>query len=187
MSYLNTSNLRSLVTRKGNYIHKQPYIPQECFTELQVLRTLQGLDCVPTLHPDYLEGSQSDIVMEYILGSSLLEYTQALLKDKELSEDYASILQEVNNSLCQLESRGIIHCDLHLENVIIQPRGKGWKAYIIDFGWALQSSEPDPDWWKWDGDWLPDSLTKAREKLIYFLNKEDKQGKLTKLIQDILT
>jgi 5'-AMP-activated protein kinase catalytic alpha subunit len=97
--------------------------------EMRVMRQLSGhigiaqlLECAET--PQYLY-----IIMEYCAGGSLLDYVR---EKRKLSENEACLLfQQLLAALQHCHSRGVVHRDIKLENVLLDGHG-GVK--LIDFG-----------------------------------------------------
>jgi 5'-AMP-activated protein kinase catalytic alpha subunit len=98
--------------------------------EMRVMRQLGGhigiaqlLECAET--PQFLY-----IIMEHCAGGSLLDY----VRDKRrISENEACLLfQQILAALQHCHSRGIVHRDIKLENILLDASHSGVK--LIDFG-----------------------------------------------------
>lgn len=76
-------------------------------------------------------------VMEFIDGAvdgkDYLSGWDADYDKKKKYEELIRLLQQAVEGLCFLHSRGIIHCDVKLENILVAPGGK---AKLTDFGSA---------------------------------------------------
>ncbi len=91
------------------------------------------------LYDIFRDGESDCIVMEYVEGVTL----DKLIKNGPLEAvQVATLGHEIANGLAEAHSKGIIHRDLKVENVIVTPEGH---AKILDFGLArpLLSNELD--------------------------------------------
>lgn len=89
----------------------------------------------------FVEGHQLVMVMEYACGGEVLEY----VTQKGKLNEYVSrkIIMQVINALLYCHSRGIVHRDLKLENVLFRDKvdpdsedGSDLFVKVIDFGIA---------------------------------------------------
>jgi len=76
------------------------------------------------------------LVTEYVVGRSLAELCAA---KRPAPKRALEILVDVARGLDAAHQRGIIHCDLKLENVLV---GEDGSAKIVDFGIALSDADP---------------------------------------------
>ncbi len=82
------------------------------------------------LYDIFQDGNSDCIVMEFVEGITL----DKLIRNGPLeSVQAASLGQEIANGLAEAHTKGIIHRDLKVENVIVTPDGH---AKILDFGLA---------------------------------------------------
>ncbi|TWL18783.1 putative serine/threonine-protein kinase YbdM [Bacillus licheniformis] len=103
--------------------------------EAEILRELD-LPAAPRLYEVLRAAGERFIVMEYIEGKTfedLLFYDGRVFDEQQT----ISILKEVLHSVSLLHSRGIIHRDLRIPNLIVN-RGT---IRIIDFGLACRLTE----------------------------------------------
>jgi serine/threonine protein kinase len=169
---------RSTVELVDGWVIKTPAVVKELEQELLMLRALQGWEHSPNLHPDYLNGEHPNICMEYIKSHSLKEY---ILTGEE---DAASeILQEVHCTLVYLEDMRIIHADLHPDNILVRPKGLGWKVDIIDYGWAYFADD-SPDWIINEG--LPGHPGEVRENLVSTISNSTMSNSIAAIADTIL-
>ena len=87
---------------------------------------------------DLLQTEDGDwIVMECVEGTNL----STLIQEHLLSTDQTLLLvRDIAEGLSEAHSKGVIHCDLKTENVLVTPSGR---ARILDFGLARQLSRSE--------------------------------------------
>ncbi|MCJ7773918.1 MAG: serine/threonine protein kinase [Desulfobacterales bacterium] len=92
----------------------------------------------PNIVTIYDAGEESGlfyIAMEYIEGKSLREILQS---SKKISfEEVQSMMGQICDALSYASKKGVIHCDIKPENIILDKEGK---IYLVDFGIARTSS-----------------------------------------------
>lgn len=125
--------------------------------ELEILRHLQETGVVPELHDDYLDdswGECSEIVMLMLNNAaSLGDYAEAALAGEIPMGIFKAIVAEARNSLEVFHSAGVIHNDLHANNLVVTIDLKGnWKVYVIDFGWSYKGEIPE--WMEYERTWI---------------------------------
>lgn len=80
------------------------------------------------------------LVFELMEGGNLY----SVMKDRAFQGLDASVvrdlMQDVLLSLCRLHSRGIMHCDLKPENIMLRDK-QSYRAKVIDFGYACLVDE----------------------------------------------
>ena len=79
------------------------------------------------------------IVMENLSGGSVLERLRSMTESKTgFSEsDAAKIFRSFIQGVAEIHSRGIINCDLKLENLMFIDHSNNLQVKIIDFGLAI--------------------------------------------------
>ncbi|RZU19955.1 protein kinase-like protein [Kribbella rubisoli] len=116
--------------------------------ERDILEQLDGLDAVPTLH-DYLQlGEHHFLVQEHIDSVSLqrelvrrypLTHPDATEADKaEYAEWATAMIAKVGEAVGQLHERGVVFCDLHPDNLLLDADGK---LTLIDFEVATKAED----------------------------------------------
>ncbi|TCC53596.1 lantipeptide synthetase [Kribbella capetownensis] len=116
--------------------------------EKDILEQLDGLDVVPKLH-DYLQlGEHHFLVQEHIDSVSLqrelvrrypLTHPDATEADKaEYAEWAAQMVGKVAEAVGQLHERGVVFCDLHPDNVLLDVDGR---LTLIDFEVATRAED----------------------------------------------
>ncbi|TDW60660.1 class III lanthionine synthetase LanKC [Kribbella pratensis] len=116
--------------------------------ERDILEQLDGLDAVPKTH-DYLQlGEHHFLVQEHIDSVSLqrelvrrypLTHPDATEADKaEYAEWAAAMIAKVGEAVGQLHERGVVFCDLHPDNLLLDANGK---LTLIDFEVATKAED----------------------------------------------
>lgn len=106
--------------------------------ELRFLLSLQHLNIVTCRALEHTAGGRY-LVMDYCEGGTLRH-----LMESEDCLTFAQGLELVLDVLAGLEhahSRGIVHCDIKPENILLHIKTGGWTARISDFGVARLSQE----------------------------------------------
>ncbi len=91
------------------------------------------------LYDIFQEGESDCIVMEYVEGRTL---DKLLLEGKLTPLKVARLGEEIASGLAEAHSKGILHRDLKVENIIVTPEGH---AKILDFGLAKPMLRGDLD------------------------------------------
>lgn len=91
------------------------------------------------LYDIFQDGDSDCIVMEYVEGRSL---DKSLLEGKLTPLKVANLGEEIASGLAEAHSKGILHRDLKVENIIVTPEGH---AKILDFGLAKPMLRGDLD------------------------------------------
>jgi serine/threonine protein kinase len=116
--------------------------------ERDILEQLDGLDAVPKTH-DYLQlGDHHFLVQEHIDSVSLqrelvrrypLTHPDATTAEKaEYAEWATAMIAKVGEAVGQLHERGIVFCDLHPDNLLLDVNGK---LTLIDFEVATRAED----------------------------------------------
>ncbi|WP_433162992.1 class III lanthionine synthetase LanKC [Kribbella sp. CA-247076] len=116
--------------------------------ERDILEQLDGLDVVPRIH-DYLQlGDHHFLVQEHIDSVSLqrelvrrypLTHPDATDAEKAEYADWATeITAKVRDAVEQLHGRGVVFCDLHPDNVLVDAEGR---LKLIDFEVATRAED----------------------------------------------
>jgi serine/threonine protein kinase len=75
-------------------------------------------------------------------GMSLGDYVSAFTKGEIEYEPLASIFRATQEVLeCLHERVGVVHGDLHADNILVSYEQDGWKAYIIDVAQSLVAND----------------------------------------------
>lgn len=125
--------------------------------ELLLLRLLQNTGVVPQLYQDYIDdswGKHDDIVMQLINNAgSLCDYAEATIAGEVPIKTFEKILEESVKSIDLFHESGVIHNDLHANNLIVtMDKNQNWQVYIIDFGWSYKGDIPR--WIEYERSWI---------------------------------
>lgn len=135
-------NLRRFVATKvlSQRLVKDPPSMHRFIEEARVMARLDHPNIVP-VHDLVVEDRESGhIVMKLVRGrtlQSLVAESREPAPSGEALRRLLSILQKVCEALAFAHSRGVIHCDLKPENIMV---GEFGEVYLMDWGIAAQKS-----------------------------------------------
>ena len=133
--------------------------PKLLENELKVYRHLveEGAQ-VPILHEDYQDdsyGRPSDIAMQLINNAATLgDYAEGYVEGKVPLATFKELIQTSKEAIESMHKVGIIHNDLHANNIVLSLVNNQWKAYIIDFGWSYFQTKGVPKWMARERTWV---------------------------------
>lgn len=107
---------------------------QQIYREAESLKALQHKNIIKLFHA-FIEGKQFIMIMEAAMGGELYQYLQ---KHESMSETNArEIILQVVHAMLYCHSRGVVHRDLKLENVLFKNSIEGdMNVKVVDFGIA---------------------------------------------------
>lgn len=111
--------------RKKEDVFKRNFI-----LEATILKILD-LECVPKYIEEFNENGTNYIVMEYIEGIDLKEWSR---QNKTEIKKKFEILEKIAMSLEEIHEKGIIHRDIKPSNILIDNKNR---VYLIDFGSSI--------------------------------------------------
>ena len=118
-------------------------LQDEFAQEAQITGQLDHPNIVPVY--DFGAGERSPfMVMKWIAGKSLAELLHVERSDRERPDQlrhFVKIVLRLCDALSFAHSRGVIHCDLKPENVMVGDHGQ---VYLMDWGMALVKSNRGP-------------------------------------------
>ena len=104
------------------------------YKEADALKALNHKNIIKLYH-GFIDGKRFVMIMEAAHGGELLDY---LKKEKAVPEPIArEIMMQVIKAMLYCHSRGVVHRDLKLENVLFKNSLKGdFSVKVVDFGIA---------------------------------------------------
>jgi serine/threonine-protein kinase len=123
-------------------LEHQRFPTHKFLRELRFLLTLQHRNIVTCEALEHTSTGRH-LVMDYCEGGTLrglMEREGCLSLAQGLK-----LVADVLSGLAHAHSRGVIHCDIKPENVLLVVRSDGWSARISDFGIARLSQEMQPE------------------------------------------
>ncbi|KAJ8046812.1 Calcium-dependent protein kinase 15 [Holothuria leucospilota] len=144
MKHLPTMRLCAVKIPKEDLKRDRMY--ENFYREVNVLSSLRGLDCVPQLFGVSRAGSNLDVpvLVQQFIGDPFtyesITLQSAILRKLLSSRKALCIALQVCYGVREIHSRGILHCDLKVDNIILLPGfidAKYPKVKIIDFGMAV--------------------------------------------------
>jgi MAP/microtubule affinity-regulating kinase len=110
------------------------HLIQKIYKEAEQLKALQHKHIVKLYHA-FIEGKQFIMIMEAALGGELYQYVK---KEGSVSELVArKIILQVVQAMLYCHSRGVVHRDLKLENVLFKySDDDNFDVKVVDFGIA---------------------------------------------------
>ena len=98
--------------------------------EMEILMQLQHPNIVTVVGMEQVDSLGECLVMEYVDGDTLANW----LRGKASRNERHRIAEELTDAVGYLHSKGVVHRDLKLENILITHNGNYVK--LIDFGLA---------------------------------------------------
>ena len=109
--------------------------------EAQALAKFSQVPEIVSIYSCFEENGTAYIIMEYIKGSNLVQYTRNA-GGRLSPEETLRILRPLMAALDKVHRAGIIHRDISPDNIILEPMGG---AKLLDFGAARAVENPDAD------------------------------------------
>lgn len=114
-------------------LNRDRFPTHQFLRELRFLLSLQHPNLV-TCHALEQTATGRYLVMDYCEGGTLRNLIE---HDTQLHPDYAlKLVADILAGLAHAHSRGIVHCDIKPENILLTMQPQGWIARISDFGIA---------------------------------------------------
>ncbi|UFT98346.1 protein kinase [Radiobacillus kanasensis] len=131
-SYLcyDSQNQRYCVLKQMTKSKRRQVMKDQFAKERDALKRLEHF-CIPTFYESFTFQNLSFLVMEYIPGRNLED---VLFEDKQkfTERETLQLMKEIVVILEHVHSKGIIHGDVRIPNVILHDN----RPYLIDFGLA---------------------------------------------------
>jgi serine/threonine protein kinase len=119
-------------------LEQQRFSTHKFLRELRFLLTLQHRNIVTCMALEHtLTGRY--LVMDYCAGGTL---RNLMAEDVQLRKSQRfKLVVDILAGLAHAHSKGIVHCDIKPENILLDLQPEGWVARISDFGVARLSQE----------------------------------------------
>ena len=114
---------------------RDPVAVDKFIEEARVLARLSHTNIVGVFGMGRFPGGGYFLVMEYVEGKNLDEYSKTR---PMLAREAATVVETLANAIEHAHSQGVIHCDLKPTNVLVNRDGK---LVITDFGFAALASD----------------------------------------------
>jgi serine/threonine protein kinase len=110
--------------------------------ELNLLASLQHPNIVAFHTLEYSESGRY-LIMDYCEGGTLRQLIDA--PEPLTLRQSLQLIIDILQGLAHAHQRGVVHCDLKPENVLLTLTAIGWTAHLSDFGVARLLTEPDSE------------------------------------------
>jgi len=90
----------------------------------------------------FQDDTHLSLVCEYVNGGDLYTVQQKSRRERFNEGETAHIVQSVAKALRYCHDQAIVHCDVKLENVLIDKSGQTVK--LTDFGWCVREQDAEP-------------------------------------------
>jgi serine/threonine-protein kinase len=110
--------------------------------ELRFLLSLQHPNIVSCAAIEHIQGGRY-LVMDYCMGGTLRTLME--LHDRLHPALSVRLVADVLAGIDHAHQRGIVHCDIKPENILLEIHPQGWTAKLTDFGIARLSQELMPE------------------------------------------
>ena len=134
----------SAIDTKTGQMYALKYLPRGQSSTHRFLRELRYLVTlkhprIVTCHSILYDTTERYLVLNYCEGGTLHDY---LSKNEQISVPVAlGFVRDVLLSLQEVHSKGIIHCDIKAQNILLTLNKQGWSACLADFGIARALDE----------------------------------------------
>ena len=111
-------------------ITKERILSEDFLDKINLVLSLDHPNIAAYRHLEY-QGNSSYLVMDYGEGGNL---RHAIVDAKNCSLDRSlQLIIDILSGLAYAHNRGIVHCNLKPENILLKLNNRGWKAQIADF------------------------------------------------------
>lgn len=129
--YIRDIDKKNIVRRYPTKNRKKEDVFKRNFISEATILKILDLECVPKYIEEFNENGTNYIVMEYIEGIDLKEWSR---QNKTETKKKFEILEKIAMSLEEVHKKGIIHRDIKPSNIIIDNTNR---VYLIDFGSSI--------------------------------------------------
>ncbi|MEE2937878.1 MAG: protein kinase [Planctomycetota bacterium] len=126
----NPADKRKLVVKVPRFMSAEKGL-KRLSRELLMMELASHPNVVRGIRVGTLANDRPFLMMEYVTGNRLAEF----LKCSQCRMDQVfDVLSQISATVGDLHRRGIAHCDLNRDNIIITKQLRGFHSTIIDFG-----------------------------------------------------
>lgn len=129
--YIRDIDKKNIVRRYPTKNRKKEDVFKRNFISEGTILKILDLECVPKYIEEFNENGTNYIVMEYIEGIDLKEWSR---QNKTETKKKFEILEKIAMSLEEIHEKGIIHRDIKPSNILIDNKNR---VYLIDFGSSI--------------------------------------------------
>ncbi len=123
-------------------LDRQRFSTQKFLRELRFLLSLQHKNIVTCQALEHTQARRY-LVMDYCEGGTL---RNLMNEDVQLHPlEGLRLISQILAGLEHAHERGIVHCDIKPENILLELTASGWRARITDFGIAQLSQSPEKE------------------------------------------
>lgn len=129
--YIRDIDKKNIVRRYPTKNRKKEDVFKRNFISEATILKILDLECVPKYIEEFNENGTNYIVMEYIEGIDLKEWSR---QNKTETKKKFEILEKIAISLEEIHEKGIMHRDIKPSNILIDNTNR---VYLIDFGSSI--------------------------------------------------
>lgn len=129
--YIRDIDKKNIVRRYPTKNRKKEDVFKRNFISEGTILKILDLECAPKYIEEFNENGTNYIVMEYIEGIDLKEWSR---QNKTETKKKFEILEKIAMSLEEVHKKGIIHRDIKPSNILIDNTNR---VYLIDFGSSI--------------------------------------------------
>ncbi|MGB0599686.1 MAG: protein kinase family protein [Rubripirellula sp.] len=134
----NPTDKRNVVVKVPRFMSAEKGL-KRLSRELLMMELASHPNVVRGIRVGTLENERPFLMMEYVSGNRLTEF----LECSECRIDQVfDVLTQISVTIGDLHRRGIAHCDLNQDNIIITKQPHGFHSTIIDFGSSRPLNHP---------------------------------------------
>ncbi|MCP4885272.1 MAG: protein kinase [Planctomycetaceae bacterium] len=126
----NPADKRNLVVKVPRFMSAKKGL-ERLSRELLMMELASHPNVVRGIRVGMLENERPFMLMEYVSGKRLTEFLEC---PQCRMDQVFDVLSQISATIGDLHRRGIAHCDLNRDNIIIAKQPHGFHSTIIDFG-----------------------------------------------------
>ncbi len=120
--------------------------PAQAREEIEALEPLKGIEGILPIvdEQEYISSKRNHVKARlFIPWAERGELFNLVANDTLSYPEKISIAKQLTQTLAEVHSRGVIHKDFKLENVVISGEGESIKSFIIDFAGSISGRDSD--------------------------------------------